>query len=193
MLLAITLLQTGCVNFRWTYGPKSNLWGGYEPDKTYILKRDVFVMVVDGGLAGKKPTLFPLYGEARLALVPEEDFQWPGKRGRQNSAPSSVEAFNRDPEGASRTALSGKNTTYSIEVFGVATNGTRLLLTHIERNRGLNWWFGTHDELTPFATILDGPLEGLAVDITDLSDCFQKDDRGPFMYRPVAQLLEPQP
>ncbi len=191
-LLAFALLQTGCVNFRWTYGTESKLWGGYEPDRTYTLKRDVFVMVVDDGLAGKKPALFPLCGKTRLALAPEKDFQWPGKRGRHHTAPSSVEAYYLDPEGVSCVPLSGTNT-FRIEIVGVATNGTRLRLTHIERNRGLNWFYGTHDDLTPLASILDGPFKGREVDIADVSDRFQQDDRGPFMYRPVALLLETAP
>jgi hypothetical protein len=192
ILFAFALLLAGCVNFRSTHSSESKLWGGYKPDKTYALKRDVFVMVVDDGLAGKKPALFPLCGKTRLALAPEKSYQWPGKRGRYYTAPSSVEAYYHDPEGVSRIPLSGTNT-YRIVVFGVATNGTHLRLSRIERNRGLNWFFGTHDDLTPFARILDGPLEGREVDIADVSDRFQQDDGGPFMYQPVELLLETVP
>jgi hypothetical protein len=192
ILLVCALPQTGCVNFPWNYGTESKLWGGYKYDRTCTLKRDVFVMVVDDGLAGKKPSLFPLCRKTRLALVPEKDFHWPGKRGRHHTAPSSIEAYYSNPDVATRIQRSGSNAC-RIEVFGIATNRTSLRLTHIERNRGFNWFYGTHDVLTPFASILDGPFKGREVDIADVSDRFQQDDRGPFMYRPVPPLLDTAP
>jgi len=189
-LLSLALVLTGCINFSHNHRGESRFWGGYEPDETYILKRDVFVMKIDAndGLAG-----------SRLALVPEHEFQVPSRLGRHYSAPTSVEAFRRDPVGAStyrnavvEYAFQLTNSSYCVldKVYGIAAAGVRLRPTRIERNCGLNIWFGRHDDLTPFAKILDGPLEGREVDITDVSDYYQINDGGPFVYRPIAPILE---
>lgn len=186
-LLSLALVLTGCsINFSHNYRGESRFWGGYEAGKIYILKRDVFVMKIDAndGLAG-----------SRLALVPEREFQL----GRHYSAPTSVEAYRRDPVGAHtyrdpvmEYAFQLTNTSICVldKVYGIAAAGVRLRPTRIERNCGLNTWFGCHDVLTPFAKILDGPIEGHEVDITDVSDYYQINESGPFVYRPITPLLD---
>jgi hypothetical protein len=101
-----------------------------------------------------------------------------------------VEAYHRDPVAASTIPL--QNSSYSVqnEVYDIAVTGVRLRPSRIKRNRGLNLWYGHHDDLTPFAQILDGPLKGREVDITDISDYYQINDSGPFMFRPIPLLVE---
>lgn len=190
MPLIVALALTGCINCRHDYRGESQLWGGYDPGQIYILKRDVFVMSVDGELAG-----------SRLALVPENELRWPSQRGRYYSAPTSIAAYRRDPVAASTysnfavgQAFHRTNSLCVLEnVAGIAETGVRISPTRIERNRGLNLWSGHHDDLTPFAEILDGPFAGREVDVSDLSDRYQINDSGLFLYRPVAIILEVAP
>jgi len=55
------------------------------------------------------------------------------------------------------------------EVIGTVQKGTKVKATRLVRNRGFSYFFGTHDELTIYAVILDGPYTGSEVDLGDTS------------------------
>ena len=180
IVLSVALGLTGCsINLPQNYRGDSWAWGGYEPDRIYILSRDVFVMRVDGGLS-----------DEHLALVPEADWHWPSDHGRFYDSPDSVKAYRDDVAATSMRDETDGIACRSSEVDGIALLGTHLRPSRVERNRGLNWWYGTHDSLIPFAVILDGPYAGTEVDLSDVSDAYQLNDSGPFLRRPVALILE---
>lgn len=162
----------GCLNFKTDVTDDEKLLGGYDKNKEYIILRDIFLQSDSSGLSGD-----------RLILIPESSF----KRclGRHATAPKSIEQYRNNPEEATKTEY-GK-----IPVIGIVTKGTKLKLSRIERNMGLNWFYGTHDSLTPFAKILTGEFEGKEVDITDISIYYQNDsDDGPFIYKPEEGVIE---
>lgn len=55
------------------------------------------------------------------------------------------------------------------DVIGVIPAGSLLKITRIEYSHGLDWWYGKHEDLTPYATVLSGGKHSQDVEIADLS------------------------
>jgi len=150
---------------------RSDLWGGYQYQKQYILENDVFLTFVDSGMA-----------DNRLALVPEEQFR--GRRGLY-SAPKSIDEYKADPITATTRGLGSYS--YTIDVRGIVKEGTKLEIHKLERHRGFSTFSGYFVVLTPYAIILDGDFSGEVVDIKDISISYEDD--GLYKYKPNSLLI----
>jgi hypothetical protein len=175
LLLFLILLLCGCLNFKRDVTHNKQFLGGYELDKEYRITRDLFLEWSNSGLSGK-----------RLILIPEESYK--GRSiGRHESAPYSIDAFLKDP--INSTLVIFTNFNYTLPVVGIVKNGTIIKLSRLERNYGLNLFYLTHDDITPFAIILDGKFVGKEVDITDISIYYREEEKGTFVYLPEEGLI----
>jgi hypothetical protein len=167
------LLISGCVDIPRTITKESPLWGGYGSKEKYQIVRDAFIMVVDDGLEPK-----------RLALCPEGEFK---KHARFYSVPTTIEDYEKDPENAVVIKLEGGGS-YKVIVAGIVRAGTTIQCTRLRQHRGLNWFYGSHNQITIYAKFLNGEHQGKEVDLQDVSDSYEK--KGVWLDKPNSQLLK---
>ena len=174
LILSMALvLISGCINIPRTITKESPLWGGYGSGKKYILVHDAFIMVVNDGLEPQ-----------RLAVCPEGDFN---KRGRYFSVPSTIESYEKNPEKAVMIDLPGGGS-YKVIVDGIVRAGTILQCSRLRQNRGINWWSGSHNQITVYAKVLNGDQKGKEVDLEDVSVSFKKE--GIWLQKPDSRLIK---
>jgi len=74
-------------------------------------------------------------------------------------------------------------------VLGVLKSGTKIRIAKLVRNHGLNFYFGTHDDLTLYAEVMDGPMAGRLVDISPVSKRWRPSNEVAWRYSPIPQFL----
>lgn len=160
LLPSCGFIATSGINISTSGKGSKRAWGLYDPQRTYVLQKAVFVMKQATGLDGP-----------RLALVPGEmDFPC----ARFYSSPTSVAAYRKDPAAASTIEMkssNGKPWTYSVlkDVAGIMERGTHLVPARISHQRGFTIWFGVHNGSTLFGRVTDGQFAGQEVDLSDVS------------------------
>ncbi|MCP4354174.1 MAG: hypothetical protein GY793_00815 [Proteobacteria bacterium] len=160
LIFCVFMLLSACVNFRHDITDNRKAWYPYEVGRKYILREDVFLMKVDGGMEPK-----------RLALVPVSS----NNRGSGfHSSPNSIEEYERDPVEASKKHH--EYGYYEVIVKGIARKGTTFTPSRIMRNAGWNLWFGNHTNNTLYGEITSGPFQGVEVDIEDISWCIKDEN-----------------
>ena len=174
LIFLMALYLNSCsINIPRTITKESPLWGGYGSGKKYTLLHDAFIMVVKDGLEPQ-----------RLAVCPEGDFN---KRGRFFSTPSTIEAYEQNPEKAVMIKLPGGGT-YKVTVDYILRAGTTLQCSRVRQNRGLNWWSGSHNQITVYAKVLNGDQKGKEVDLQDVSISFKQ--KKTWLQKPDARLIK---
>lgn len=172
--LAILLfLATSClrpITYTHDVSDKTRLWGVYDPQKTYVLVRDVFLIRTDLG----------------LILIPESSYR--RSLGRHNLAPFSIQEYEKDPKGAA--LYRAPDMTIPLDVIGIIRAGTRMKCIQLKETAGFSAMFGFGRFLTPYAKIIDGPHSNTIVDITDISIYYHDKDSGLFLFMPEEGVLE---
>jgi len=170
----VSLSLSGCASLTRDVSGKEKYWGGYKHESTYELIQNVFLMEVDSGLAGH-----------RLALVPEGKYQ---SCTRIHSSPLSIEEYKRTENALA--SQSGSQYQRVIDVKGLIPAECRIMFVRLEQHIGFSLWYGVHNDLTPYAKIIDGIHMGKIVSIEDLSTSYIDADLKPILWKPDNRLLK---
>lgn len=167
----LILLCSGCVT---TTHTSVDALGGYAVGMTFRTNQRLAVFEVDDGLAGR-----------RFALVAIEGPRAPNARNHYSVdkvvlAQSCMDSF-----------LCAKN---SENITAVIPAGIMLTVVRIDRRKGVNPWFGRHDDIVVFANSPNEIMDIFSeVDMTDLSVLMRRDrlsaDPDEVLYAPDPSLL----
>ena len=151
IIIAILFL-CGCINSKHDVSKDQKSWFPYSTENVYVIREEMFLIMVDSGLEPE-----------RLTLVPPSD---PNRRSGFYSSPKSIQEYIENPNKACQSNLGEE---FRIKVIGTVKRGTEFVPAKITRNSGWNIWFGDHTHDTRYGKITIGKYKGTIVDIEDVS------------------------
>ena len=149
-LFIIAIVLSGCEGREEVSGtPK--YWGGYERERVYSLKSDVF--------------LIQLSSSGKYALVPEDSRK--SKIRKYFSRPTSLEEYR---QGKEPVMVEGIAYQVPVEVIGIVEAGATIKPVRVEKLVSSNWFFGWGEYLRIYAILSSQDYRDLEVDIEDISN-----------------------
>ncbi len=148
-LFLIVIVLSGC-EARQEVSEVPEYWGGYEREKNYSLKHDVF--------------LIRLSGSGEYALVPEGSRK--SEIRKHFNRPASLEEYR---QGKEPIMVEGIAYQVPVEVVGIVEAGATIKPVRVEKLTSSSWFFGSGEYLRIYASLTSKNYRALEVDIEDIS------------------------